>query len=145
MPIFTWLKNLRTQEGGGGNLFVVFGEPDIEVIEVDDVKISVQLNGVDIYVPRTGEVRPSEPEEIACWFIDTDYNDENFFVRHAYFLGTKDPYTSLKTTLKSEIDKATWSTLRSSVSRPFRRPSSGRFAVKVINHLGDEVMKILRV
>lgn len=130
---------------GGGNLFVVFGEPDIEVVKVDDAKVSIQVNGVDIYVPRTGEVRPSEPEEIACWFIDTDYNDENFFVRHAYFLGTKDPYNSLKSTLKSEIDKATWRTLRSSVSRPFRRPSSGRVAVKVINHLGDEVMKILRV
>lgn len=130
---------------GRGNLFVVFGEPDIDIIKVDDAKIRIQVNGVDIYVPRTGEVRPSEPEEIACWFIDTDYNDENFFVRHAYFLGTKDPYNSLKTTLKSEIDRDTWKTLRSRVSRPFKRPASGRVAVKVINHLGDEVMKILKV
>ena len=130
---------------GSGNLFVVFGEPDIEIIEVDEVKIRVQVNGVDIYVPHTGEIRQSEPDEIACWFIDTDYNDENFFVRHAYFLGTKDPYRSLKTTLKSEINKETWKSLRSRVSRPFRRPDSGRIAVKVINHLGDEVMKILKV
>lgn len=130
---------------GSGNLFVVFGEPDIEIVEMDGGKISVQVNGVDIYVPHTGEIRQSEPEEIACWFIDTDYNHENFFVRHAYFLGTKDPYSSLKTTLKSEINKETWRTLRSRISRPFKRPNSGRIAVKVINHLGDEVMKILKV
>ena len=136
-------KDLKST--GSGNLFVVFGEPDIEIIELDDVKIRVQVNGVDIYVPHTGEIRQSEPDEIACWFIDTDYNDENFFVRHAYFLGTKDPYGSLRTTLRSEINKETWQTLRSRVSRPFRRPDSGRIAVKVINHLGDEVMKIFKV
>ena len=130
---------------GHGNLFVVFGEPDVEVIGVDDVMVRVQVNGVDIYVPSTGEVRPSEPNEIACWFIDTDYNDENFFVRHAYFLGTKDPYNSLKAALRSEINKDTWQSLCSRISRPFRRPESGRVAVKVINHLGDEVMKILQV
>ena len=130
---------------GHGNLFVVFGEPDVEVITIDDLNLSVQVNGVDIYVPRTGEVRPSEPHEIACWFVDTDYNDENFFVRHAYFLGTKDPYNSLRAALKSEINRETWETLCSQRSRPFRRPASGRVAVKVINHLGDEVMKILQV
>jgi hypothetical protein len=37
-------------------------------------------------------VRSDGPEGIACWFIDTDYNEESFFVRHAYFLGANDPY-----------------------------------------------------
>ncbi len=105
----------------------------------------VTVNGVDVFHPNTGEVRSDGPEGIACWFIDTDYNQESFFVRHAYFLGASDPYRSLKTTLKAEIDADAWATLHSDTSRPFPRPESGRIAVKVINHLGDEVMKVFRV
>ena len=89
-------------------------------------------------------VRSDGPEGIACWFIDTDYDMESFFVRHAYFLGANDPYKALKTTLKAEIDADAWASLNSDVSRPFERPKSGRIAVKVINHLGDEVMKVFR-
>ena len=103
------------------------------------------VNGVDVFHPNTGEVRSDGPEGIACWFIDTDYNQESFFVRHAYFLGANDPYKSLKTTLKAEIDEEAWETLNSATSRPFPKPESGRIAVKVINHLGDEVMKVFRV
>ena len=54
-------------------------------------------------------------------------------------------YKALKTTLKAEITEEAWATVKSDVSRPFPRPSSGRIAVKVINHLGDEVMKVFRV
>ena len=135
---------------GKGNLFVIFGEPDIDVIPVEiggihTEQFKVKINGVDVFHPNTGEVRSHGPEGIACWFIDTDYNEESFFVRHAYFLGANDPYKSLKTTLKAEIDQEAWTTLRSDISRPFDRPESGRIAVKVINHLGDEVMKVFRV
>ena len=130
---------------GKGNLFVVFGEPDIEIQDADDDQIRVKINGVDVYDPSTGEIRCDSADGIACWFIDTDYNEESFFVRHAYFLGANDPYKSLKTTLKAEINREAWDTLNSDVSRPFGRPASGRIAVKVINHLGDEVMKVFRV
>ena len=135
---------------GKGNLFVIFGEPDIDVIPVEiggihTEQFQVKINGVDVFHPNTGEVRSDGPEGIACWFIDTDYNEESFFVRHAYFLGANDPYKSLKTTLKAEIDQESWETLHSEISRPFDRPESGRIAVKVINHLGDEVMKVFRV
>ena len=130
---------------GSGNLFVIFGEPDIDVLGCDDGQIQVRVNGVDVFHPNTGEVRSDGPDGIACWFIDTDYNQESFFVRHAYFLGASDPYKSLKTTLKAEIDEDAWATLHSATSRPFPRPDSGRIAVKVINHLGDEVMKVFRV
>jgi adenine-specific DNA-methyltransferase len=130
---------------GKGNLFVVFGEPDIELLDAEDGRVRVKLNGVDVFDPSTGEVRSDGAEGIACWFIDTDYNEESFFVRHAYFLGADDPYKALKTTLKAEIDEDAWATLRSDVSRPFDRPETGRIAVKVINHLGDEVMKVFRV
>jgi adenine-specific DNA-methyltransferase len=128
-----------------GNLFVVFGEPDIAILNEDGDRLRVKVKGVDVFDPATGEVRSDGAEGIACWFVDTDYNEESFFVRHAYFLGQNDPYTALKTTLKAEIDADAWTTLHSDTSRSFGRPKSGRIAVKVINHLGDEVMKVFRV
>ena len=70
---------------------------------------------------------------------------ESFFVRHAYFLVASDPYKSLKTTLKADINAEAWESLHSDTSRAFDKPTSGRIAVKVINHLGDEVMKVFRV
>ena len=136
---------------GKGNLFVIFGEPDIDILDAsggDDAEpgqVKVKVNGVDVFHPNTGEVRSDGPDGIACWFIDTDYNQESFFVRHAYFLGQNDPYKALKTTLKAEINQEAWETLHSDTSRPFDKPESGRIAVKVINHLGDEVMKVFRV
>ena len=105
----------------------------------------VFVHGVDVFHPNTGEIRSDSTDGIACWFIDTDYNAESFFVRHAYFLGANDPYKALKTTLKAEINCEAWETLHSDTSRPFKKPASGRIAVKVINHLGDEVMKVFRV
>jgi adenine-specific DNA-methyltransferase len=128
-----------------GNLFVVFGEPDIEVLSGEEGQIRVKVNGVDVFDPSTGEVRSDGADGIACWFVDSDYNGESFFVRQAYFLGASDPYKALKTTLKAEIDEDAWATLHSDTSRPFRKPESGRIAVKVINHLGDEVMKVFKV
>ena len=130
---------------GKGNLFVIFGEPDIDILDAEDSQIQVKVNGVDVFHPNTGEIRSDNADGIACWFVDTDYNEESFFVRHAYFLGARDPYKSLKTTLKAEINQEAWETLRSDTSRPFDRPASGRIAVKVINHLGDEVMKVFRI
>jgi adenine-specific DNA-methyltransferase len=129
---------------GKGNLFVIFGEPDIDIIPLGE-QVQVKVNGVDVFHPNTGEVRSDGADGIACWFIDTDYNEESFFVRHAYFLGANDPYKSLKTTLKAEINQEAWESLNSDTSRAFDKPKSGRIAVKVINHLGDEVMKVFRV
>ena len=130
---------------GQGNLFVIFGEPDIDIIDTDDEQVQVKINGVDVFHPNTGEIRSNDTDGIACWFIDTDYNEESFFVRHAYFLGANDPYKAIKTTLKAEVNEEAWATLHSDTSRPFAKPQSGRIAVKVINHLGDEVMKVFRV
>ena len=130
---------------GKGNLFVIFGEPDIDILPAEDDQIQVKINGVDVFHPSTGEVRSDGADGIACWFIDTDYNEESFFVRHAYFLGANDPYKALKTSLKAEINQEAWETLHRDRSRPFDTPASGRIAVKVINHLGDEVMKVFRV
>ena len=130
---------------GSGNMFVVFGEPDVEILDDGGEEIRVKVNGVDVFDPNTGDIRSNDTKGIAAWFIDTDYNEESFFVRHAYFLGANDPYSSLKTALKAEIDEEAWSTLYSDTSRPFERPDGGRIAVKVINHFGDEVMKVFGV
>ena len=130
---------------GAGNMFVVFGEPDIEWNFDSDGNIVVEVLGIDVFDPKTGEVRASGKDDIAAWFIDTDYDEESFFVRHAYFMGANDPYKSLKTSLKAEIDMEAWETLYRDTSRPFGRPSTGRFAIKVINHFGDEVMKVFGV
>ena len=130
---------------GRGNMFVVFGEPDVDILDDGGTEIRVKVNGVDVFDPNTGEIRSNDTAGIAAWFIDTDYNEESFFVRHAYFLGANDPYKSLKTALQAEIDEDAWTTLYSDTSRPFERPASGRIAVKVINHFGDEVMKVFGV
>jgi adenine-specific DNA-methyltransferase len=128
---------------GAGNLFTVFGEPDIQVHQEDDGCISIEVAGVDMY--KGGEIVSGDADDIAVWFIDTDYNYESFFVRHAYFPGANDPYKALKTTLKAEIDADAWESLKRTRSRPFPRPEGGKVAVKVINHLGDEVMKVVGV
>ena len=128
---------------GAGNLFTVFGEPDIRVHDEGDGCISIEVEGVDMY--KGGEIVSGAADDIAVWFIDTDYNYESFFVRHAYFPGANDPYRALKTTLKAEIDAEAWESLKRTRSRPFPKPASGKVAVKVINHLGDEVMKVVGV
>jgi adenine-specific DNA-methyltransferase len=130
---------------GAGNLFVVFGEPDIRIEPQADGQVRVRVKGVDVFRPQTGEIESGGTDSIALWMIDTEYNEESFFVRQAYFLGAADPYKALKTTLKAEIDAEAWATLNSDVSRPFEKPKTGRIAVKVINHLGDEVMKVFGV
>jgi adenine-specific DNA-methyltransferase len=147
---------------GAGNLFMVFGEPDVEIREVKELPPSPQpsppgrgrsdatvrgqlvaeIKGVDIYDPTTGEIRASGTADIACWFIDTDYNGESFFVRHAYFTGADEPYEKLKRALRADIDESAWSSLYSTVSRPFDKPKTGKIAIKVINHYGDEVLKV---
>ena len=130
---------------GAGNLFMVFGEPDVETRKQKDGQIMVEIKGVDVYDPTTGQIRSASTNDIACWFIDNNYNGESFFVRHAYFTGAEEPYDKLKRTLRAEIDEAAWSSLYSTVSRPFDKPETGKFAVKVINHYGDEVLKVFEI
>ena len=126
------------------NLFMAFGEPDLEIKKADKGQITVEVK-VDIYDPTTGEIRSHSTDDIACWFIDTDYNEESFFVRHAYFTGSEKPYDRLKGALQAEIDEAAWASLYTTKSRPFDPPSTEKIAVKVINHYGDEVLKVYEV
>jgi adenine-specific DNA-methyltransferase len=129
---------------GTGNLFTVFGEPDITIERAGD-KYTVQVHGVDVYDPTTGQVRSSSTDDIACWFIDTDYDGDQFFVRHAYFTGADEPYDKLQRALNADIDPEAWASLYSTTSRLFSRPGTGKIAVKVINHYGDEVLQVYEV
>ncbi len=129
---------------GAGNLFMVFGEPDVDIRRNED-GIVVEIRGVDVYDPTTGQVRSSTTDEIACWFVDTNYNEESFFVREAYFTGAGDPYESLRKALRADVDETAWASLYRTESRPFPPPETGKIAVKVINHYGDEVMKVYAV
>ena len=130
---------------GAGNLFMVFGEPDVEIKKQKNGQIVIEIKGVDVYDPTTGQIRSASTDDMACWFIDSNYNGESFFVRHAYFTGAKEPYDNLKRALRAEIDEAAWSSLYSTVSRAFDKPETGKFAVKVINHYGDEVLKVFEI
>ena len=139
------LMGQELKKTGAGNLFTVFGEPDISLERTGDGLVVVTLHGVDVDDPTTGAVRSNDTGQIALWMIDTAYNGDSFFVRHCYFTGGGDPYKRLKVALKAEIDEEAWATLNSTVSRPFDVPSTGRIAVKVINDYGDEVMKVFEV
>ena len=144
------LMGEELKKTGAGNLFTVFGEPDIEVTRTPDPaggpdQLVVEIRGVDVYDPTTGEVRSNDTDLIALWMIDTEYNEESFFVRHCYFTGGNDPYARLKKTLKNDIDEDAWATLYRTISRPFPVPDTGKIAVKVINDYGDEVMKVIEV
>ena len=139
------------KNAAGGNPFVIFGEPDVKLLaHADDPDgtpegtVRVEVAGVDIYDPATGKVRSDDVDGIACWFVDTDYDGSSFFVRHAYFLGADDPYDGLRKTLRAEIDREAWDSLHGAVSRPIPIPGGGRIAVKVVNHLGDEALRVLR-
>jgi adenine-specific DNA-methyltransferase len=138
------MGDVLLKKTGSGNLFTIFGEPDVEISRDGD-ELTVEIKGVDVYNPTTGEIRSSGTGDIALWMIDTDYGEESFFVRHCYFTGDNDPYKRLKAALKADIDPEAWETLYRTKSRPFRRPEKGRIAVKVINHYGDEVLQVYEV
>jgi adenine-specific DNA-methyltransferase len=133
------------KKSGSANLFMVFGEPDIQLTSLEPGCWQVEVRGVDVYNPTTGELRSHSTEDLACWFIDTSYNSVSFFVRHAYFYGGNRPYEQLQRALRADISESVWESLYTTTSRPFRHPASGKIAVKVINIFGDEVMKVLEL
>lgn len=130
---------------GAGNLFMVFGEPDVDIRRTEGDKLEIEIRGVDVYDPTTGEVRSGSTDDIACWFIDSNYNGESFFVRRADFTGGNKPYEQLQKVLKADIEADAWASLYSTVSRPLPRPDTGRIAIKVINHYGDEVLQVYEI
>ncbi len=123
------------------NAFFIYGEPDVDILrEGNDFR--VQLNGVDVYVPKLNTVRSGEVDDIDCWMVDTDYNEQCFVARQVFFPDNPTLYKALKKMLNNDIDAEEWEAAAGTLSHPFPRPYSNKIAVKVINHFGDEVMKI---
>jgi hypothetical protein len=77
-----------------------FGAPDSAIERQPAGQVVVEITGLHIYDPTTGQIRNSSTDDIACWFIDTNYNGESFFVRHAYFTGGDEPYQRLQRALR---------------------------------------------
>jgi adenine-specific DNA-methyltransferase len=136
------MGNKLLKKTAAANLFTVFGEPDLTVVRSVDGTIEIELHGLDVYDPATKEVRQSGKDDLACWFIDTNYNAESFFVRQAYFLGSNDPFKALRRALQADVNEHAWRTMYSARSRPFAVPETGRIAVKIVNHYGDEILKV---
>jgi len=78
----------------------------------DWFRLTLEIHGLDVYDPTTGVVRSSSVDDIAAWFLDTDYDGDAFFVRHAYFTGADDPYDRLRKALKVDISEEAWATVK---------------------------------
>lgn len=128
-------------KGVNANAFVIYGEPDVDILREGN-NFRVQLNGVDVYVPKLNTVRSGEVDDIDCWMVDTDYNEQCFVARQVFFPDNPTLYKALKKMLNNDIDAEEWEAAAGTLSHPFPRPYSNKIAVKVINHFGDEVMKI---
>jgi hypothetical protein len=111
-------------------------DSSVDVSSAD--QIVVEIKGLDVYDPTTGQIRSASTDDIACWFIDTDYNGESFFVRHAYFTGADEPYDKLKRALRADIDEAAWSSLGEPPLRQAHIGEDGRESHQPLRRRGAE-------
>ena len=135
----------RSETTAAGNLFVIFGEPISAITDAATGWYRCRFSAWTCSSPRPARCRARAPTASRSGCSTPTTTKSRSSSAHAYFLGANDPYKALKTTLKAEIDEEAWESLYSDTSRPFAKPKSGRIAVKVINHLGDEVMKVFAV
>ncbi len=132
------LKTTRASQ-----IFTVFGQPDVRVERKTDGTYVVELRGVDIYDPLTGEVHSTRGENVAAWFLDTDYDGKTFKISQAFFPGDPDAWEKLQRALKAQIDPEAFEMMRGTVSFPFTPGEHGRIAVKVIDFRGNEVVRVV--
>jgi adenine-specific DNA-methyltransferase len=105
----------------------------------------VKLRGVDIYDPLTGEVRSMRGEDVAAWFLDTDYDGKTFHICQAFFPGDPDAWDKLQRALKAQIAPDAFAQMRGTVSFPFEPGEHRRIAVKVIDFRGNEVGRAIQL
>ena len=134
------LKTTRASQ-----IFTVFGQPDVNVQKQKDGTFVVELRGVDIYDPLTGEVHSTRGEDVAAWFLDTDYDGRTFHICQAFFPGDPDAWEKLQRALKAQIDPEAFDRMRGTVSFPFQPGEHRRIAVKVIDFRGNEVVRVLNL
>jgi adenine-specific DNA-methyltransferase len=124
-------------------IFTVFGQPDVRVDKQEDGTYRVELSGVDIYDPLTGNVESKEGKEVAAWFLDTDYDGKTFHLCQAFFPGAPDAWEKLQRALKAQIPPEVFEQMRGTVSFPFQPGEHQRIAVKVIDFRGNEVVRVI--
>lgn len=122
-------------------LFTVFGEPDVTVKHKDS-KFIVTLRGVDVYNPLDGAVTSARADQIAAWFLDTDYDGRTFCIVQAFF-PNKSAWEKLQRALKGTLNEEAFDKLTGTESLPFIAGEHNRAAIKVIDHRGNEVMKVI--
>ena len=134
------LKTTRASQ-----IFTVFGQPDVQVEKQKDGTYRVELRGVDIYDPLTGEVQSTRGEDVAAWFLDTDYDGKTFHICQAFFPGDPDAWEKLQRALKATIPEEDFEQMRGTVSFPFQPGEHRRIAVKVIDFRGNEVVRVVNL
>ena len=125
-------------------LFTVFGQPEITVRSAKDEendKFEVELLGVDIYSPLTGEITSSGADKVAAWFLDSDYDGRCFCITQAFFPNQK-AWDKIANALGSTADAEAFAAYDGTISVPFEPGQHQRIAVKVIDPRGNEVMAI---
>jgi adenine-specific DNA-methyltransferase len=132
------LKTTRASQ-----IFTVFGQPDVRVEKQKDGTYRVELRGVDIYDPLSGEVHSTRGEDVAAWFLDTDYDGKTFKISQAFFPGDPDAWEKLQRALKAQIAPEAFEQMRGTVSFPFQPGEHQRIAVKVIDFRGNEVVRVV--
>lgn len=128
--------------------FVLVGEPDVRLTGQPDGMHQVTIRGYNVYDPSSGNVRPAgKATDIDCWMLDTDYDGKSFFARRIHFPGKSSDgqISRLKRELGRSVAPAKWKSMESLTSAPFRRPSGGRIAVRIVTAFGDEMLQVLTI
>ena len=132
------LKTTRASQ-----IFTVFGQPDVHLERQKDGSYIVELRGVDIYDPLTGETQHARGTDVAAWFLDTDYDGMTFHICQAFFPGDANAWDKLQRALRTQIAPETFELMRSTISFPFKPGKHKRIAAKVIDFRGNEVVRVI--
>lgn len=118
---------------------------EVRRVDAPSDTYTVELRGVDIYDPLTGEVHSTRGEDVAAWFLDTDYDGKTFHICQAFFPGDPEAWEKLQRALKAQIDPEVCERMRGTVSFPFQPGENRRIAVKVIDFRGNEVVRVIKL
>lgn len=126
-------------------IFTVFGQPDVRVEKKKDGTYRAELRGMDIYDPLTGQVHSSCGEDLATWFLYTDYDGKTFHICQAFFPGAPDACEKLQWALKAQFAPEAFEQMRSTVSFLFEPGEHQHIAVKMIDFRGNEVVRVVKL
>lgn len=132
------------QDKDSDHAFVMVGEPDVKVEDAGNGMITAEVLGYDTYNPGTGNVEPGGAKHIACWMIDSDYDGNSFYARRIHFpIGGDKQIERLKRHLGKNLDQEAWNAMLSHKSMPFKRPKTGRIAVRIVTVTHTEMTAVI--